>query len=125
MNFPAREKTTSTPELTLDQKTRTVFIRGESYPENSFEFFAPLIQWIKDEVSGDLPLKLSLQISYMNSSSTKCILDILDLLDEAHGEGRITSVVWLYDLENPRSLELAEEFKEELGLPFEMTPLEE
>jgi hypothetical protein len=40
---------------------------------------------------------LHVNISYMNSSSTKCILDILDLLAKSYESGSAVSVTWYYD----------------------------
>jgi hypothetical protein len=57
----------------------------------------------------------------MNSSSIKCMLDILDALEAAHKEGKAVSVNWIYDPENPRALDLAEEFRSEVTLPFTMS----
>jgi len=124
MEFPAQKLTSSTPSISYQEKSSTIFIEGESYPENSFDFYSPLLKWIKHSLKEKKGIILDVNISYMNSSSTKCVLDILDLLDEAFAAGIKTSVRWRYDQENPRSLELAEEFKEELKLPFETIPLE-
>lgn len=124
MEFPSQTLTPSTPAIRYDDASTTIYIVGESYPENSFDFYSPLLKWIKQSLTAKKNLILDVNISYMNSSSTKCILDILDLLDEAFSAGIQTSVRWRYDQENPRSLELAEEFKEELKLPFETIPLE-
>jgi len=120
MDFPQIIKTTSTPSIEFSETDRTIHIDGESYPENSFEIYTPVLSWIKTALKEKQPVNLNVNVSYMNSSSTKCILDILDALDEAHSEGTATKVAWLYDPENERSRELAEEFKEEFTLPFEI-----
>lgn len=59
----------------------------------------------------------------MNSSSTKCLLDILDILNDAFKAGIDVSVDWFYEKDNSRALDLAEEFQEDLDLPFEILPL--
>lgn len=111
-------QTVSTPLVTFDPETAELRISGESYPENSFEFYEPISKNVAELLSEGDRLNLVIDISYMNSSSTKCVLDLLDLLEEAHGKGAEVSVVWHYDKDNPRSLDLAEEFKEEFTLPF-------
>jgi hypothetical protein len=104
----------------FDPSSSVLAIQGESYPENSFDFFAPVIDWVT-EALGSLPgLKLEVSVSYMNSSSIKCMLDILDALEEAHGAGKDVSIRWRYDPDNPRALELAEEFRSEVTLPFDI-----
>lgn len=112
------QKTTSTPSVVFDGASGILNILGESYPENSFEFYAPITAAIKNYISRENKLKLEINLSYMNSSTTKCILDLLDLLEEAHQGGSKISITWRYDIENPRSLDLAEEFKEDITFPF-------
>ena len=56
----------------------------------------------------------------MNSSSVKCILDMMTILEEAYENGKNVKIKWFYEPDNSRSLELAEDFKEDLKLPFEV-----
>jgi len=114
--------TSTSPRIAYRTEDRTLEIIGESYPENSFEFFAPLFSWLDARLKDPAPLKVEIDISYMNSSSTKCVLDLLDMLEEAHGGGREVSVSWFYDDGNDRALDLAEEFKEDVKLPFAIIP---
>lgn len=111
-------QTTSTPLISFNPNERRLLISGESYPENSFEFYAPVTSWIKESLGEPGGLNLDIDVSYMNSSSTKCVLDILDLFEEAYVKGGNVSITWRYDTDNPRSLDLAEEFQEEVSLPF-------
>jgi hypothetical protein len=118
------QQTTTTPLISFDPDTSTLRIAGESYPENSFDFYAPVISWLSASLQHLTRLTLDITITYMNSSSTKCTFDLLDIMEEAHGRGVSTTIVWRYDRENPRSYELAEDFREEVSLPFEIVPLE-
>jgi hypothetical protein len=112
------EQTASTPRIYFEAAERTLHIEGESYPENSFEFYAPVGTWLREYLAQQDELKLDINVSYLNSSSTKCMLDLLDLLQEAYLKGAKISLTWRYDQENPRSLDLAQEFQEEVTLPF-------
>jgi hypothetical protein len=110
--------------IRYDSRSATLFISGESYPENSFEFYEPVMNWLQESLA-DLPsLLLDINVSYMNSSSTKCMLDLLDLMEEASQGGKSVSARWRYDPENSRALELAEEFLEEVTFPFSIEPSE-
>ncbi len=116
----------STPAVTFCAETARLRIEGESYPENSLRFYQPLIAWVGQRLALDeRPLTLEICLSYLNTSSIKCIMDILDDLEEAHQRGRPVSVNWFYDEENDRALEMAEEFREELTLPFGVVPFSE
>jgi hypothetical protein len=113
-------QTASTPLISFDPVVRILRITGESYPENSFEFYAPIISWVKEYLAEQEELNLNINVSYLNSSSTKCMLELIDLMEEAFSEGLSVSVVWFYDRENPRSLDLAEEFKEDVTFEFKI-----
>lgn len=116
LNIPAGS---STPGVTADWEAGLLVMRGDSYPENSFEFFGPVIDWIERYLKESAaPLRLELHLVYMNTSSVKAMMDIFDLLEESHAKGRQVSVDWLYDPRNERVLGLADEFREDCSFPF-------
>lgn len=120
MEVLAISRTSSTPHICFDAAKKLLVIAGESYPENSFAFYTPVLNWLKQYLKEQHELALDITITYMNSSSTKCMLDMLDAMEEGHSKGSNMSIVWWYDPENPRSYELAEEFSEEVTFPFEI-----
>jgi hypothetical protein len=111
-------KTNTTPGIRFDTDASVLSIAGESYPENSFDFYAPVLEWLSENLPALKGIRLEITVSYMNSSSIKCMLDILDALGEAHAAGKKVEVVWNYETDNPRALDLAEEFREEVSFPF-------
>ena len=117
-------RTTSTPEIRFDQSTGILAVTGESYPENSFDFYAPVLDWLSANLALLSGLKLEVSVTYMNSSSIKCMLDILDAMQEAHAAGKVVSVLWNYEKDNPRALDLAEEFRSEVTIPFVVNAVE-
>lgn len=118
--------TKSTPEIHFEQQTGILRMSGESYPENSFEFYKPVLSWIaRFTAINDGPVALDVRLSYLNTGSTKCMMDILDILEESFLAGKEVAVNWYYDRENDRALENAEEFKEEVTLPFNIIPVAE
>lgn len=123
MNLLDIPQTTSTPRISFSPGSNRMLMIGESYPENSFFFYAPVFAWIKEYLATGQPLTLDINIDYMNSSSTKCMLDLLDLLEDHFKKGMKIEIVWRYDQENSRSLDLAEEFCEEVTLPFKIVAL--
>ncbi|HYE00323.1 MAG TPA: SiaC family regulatory phosphoprotein [Alphaproteobacteria bacterium] len=111
--------TRCSPLVEFDPAGGRLRIEGESYPENSFEFFAPVFAALAEALeAGTGPVTLELSLSYLNTSSIKCMIDILDMLEAAHKSGRPVAVLWHCDRENDRALEMAEEFKEDVSLPF-------
>lgn len=114
--------TQSTPEIRSDWDAGLLQMRGDSYPENSFELFSQVFDWMDQFLrETDHALTLQLHLLYLNTSSIKAMMDIFDTLEAAHGEGREVSVVWTYDPRNERVAELAEEFREDCTFPFAIT----
>ncbi len=113
----------STPAIRSDWAAGRLTLQGDSYPENSYELFDQVIAWVERFLSDESrPLALELTLVYLNTSSVKAMMDIFDLLEEAHEGGRPVSVTWHYDPRNERIAELAEEFKEDCSYPFAITP---
>jgi len=121
MNLEIAQTNTS-PAVSADWESGRILIRGDSYPENSFELYHPLIKWVEAFLAGlDRPLRLELELLYMNTSSVRVLMDILDLLESAFQKGRDVGVSWRYDIGNERVAELAVEFKEDCTFPFDIT----
>jgi hypothetical protein len=116
-------QTPSTPMVRTDHAQGRVSMAGDSYPENPFEFFQPIIDWIGTFLTTQTrPLDLDLELIYLNTSSIRAMMDIFDHMEEAHQAGRPVSVHWSYNPENERVGELADEFKEDCTFPFTIAP---
>jgi hypothetical protein len=103
-----------TPEINLDAEKGIIEIKGKSYPENTFEFYAPVMEWIEEylECCAKDKITVNMEIIYFNSSSSKLFFDLFDLLDEVKDRYDIT-VNWIYDEENESAEEAGEDFIED------------
>ena len=117
------EASKSTPRI--EYKNQIFSISGQSYPENAFQFYQPVLQWLKEflEIMTEAT-EFTFNLEYMNTSSSKCIMDIIDILDAAFIEGKQIVINWFYDTDNESLLDCAEEFKEDVHLPFNIIALE-
>lgn len=113
-------QTNSTPAITADWEAGTLAMRGDSYPENSFTLFQPVLDWVEAYLEQtDRPLHVNLELLYINTSSVRALMDILDMLEEVYeNDRRDVRVTWLYEQANVRVAELAAEFKEDCSFPF-------
>lgn len=113
-----------TPEIYFDTTLNILGIKGESYPENITEFSSPLFSWLENylENLGQRNFTINIELIYFNSSSSKMLLDLFDLLeDEVNDNDKNIVVNWIYDIDNDSSQEYGEEFKEDLEiLPFNL-----
>ena len=109
------EETKYTPSINLDVEKGIFELIGKSYPENTFEFYKPMIDWVEEYFDDNEQEKtiVNLEIIYFNSSSSKLFFDFFDLLEEAHNNGKKIEINWIYDEENEAALEAGEDFKED------------
>lgn len=116
------EATKSTPKIDFNPEKDKLLICGESYPENPFDFFDPIFDWIEEylEKVEDEEVKVKMSISYLNTSSTKSIMLILNILEDAYLEDKNIEVNWYYDPRNELSYEIGEDFADYLELPFNL-----
>lgn len=108
--------TKSSPKINLNAQNNTLSISGESYPENTAQFYEPVFKWLEtylSELNNQL-MTMNMELVYFNSSSSKVLMDIFDMLDEASDEGKNIVVNWIYDEENDAALEYGEEFAEDV-----------
>jgi len=106
----------STPKIDFNIESHIHTIKGESYPENSSTFYEPIIEWIEEylEEVDTQNIVFNIELIYFNSSSSRVLMDIFDMLDEACGEGKSIVVNWFYDEEDEALEEYGEEFAEDM-----------
>lgn len=112
----------STPFVDFDADKDILLIKGQSYPEDAFLFFKPLFDWLKEYFAGKAGQEVLIEVTltYTNTSSSKCIMMILDILEEAADQGVIVKLKWFCNEHNEYEQECAEEFKEDYTFPFEI-----
>ena len=109
------EATDYTPTINFDSQSGVLNIKGKSYPENTFEFYKPVSQWIQDyfTITTCEKTSINLDVEYMNSSSLKAYFDMFDSFEEAHNKGKTVEIKWIYDEEDDISEETGEDFIED------------
>ena len=103
-----------TPEISLDANTGILSMVGKSYPENTFDFYKPVMEWMEEYFSGNAKDKtvINMEIIYFNSSSSKLFFDFFDLVEEAD-DNHCIEVNWIYDEENESAQEAGEDFQDD------------
>lgn len=109
------------PEVRFDADKGVCEISGESYMEETYKFYLPLINWLKDytkEVKN--PVELNIKLIYLNTSSTKCVLDMLEILKDYEDAGGKVKVNWFYDKSDPDMVDEVEDFEAESGIKIKL-----
>jgi hypothetical protein len=91
-------------------------IKGESYPEGVTEFYGPVFTALDNYLSqlGRGSCRFDFELIYLNSSSAKAIMMLMDKLEAAAKKGASVEVYWYHDKEDDTMQELGEEFGEDL-----------
>jgi hypothetical protein len=111
-------KTKHTLEVDFNADTGLLKMSGSSYPENAIDFFGPIINWIKNYITQvKKPITMNLKLNYLNTSSTKCVLDIFEILEQFYQDGGVAEVNWYYEEEDEDILETGEELTEDIEFP--------
>ena len=111
MNSLVIQKTDSTPEISFLQKGE-LKITGRSLPEDVHKFYDPLIDWIK-QLNVE-KVKVDLKLEYLNTSSTKKILNLLIALDENEKVSEI-NINWYYEFDDLEMEALGSVYEDELN----------
>jgi hypothetical protein len=115
------EGTPKTPEVKFDPEKGVVEIKGRSIPENSIEFYKPLIDWLEEYAKSPLEkTQVNVHLEYFNTSSSKCILDVFKKLEAIHKNKYDVMIHWYYEEDDEDMLEAGEDYESIIRVPFKM-----
>lgn len=110
--------TSLTPSIRFEQ-SGIMEIHGKSIPENSDEFWSPVIEWFKFYVNSPAEkTTFKLDIAYLNISSSKNILHLLYQLNELKDRGYKAEVEWYYHSADLDMLEVGKDYEHMVRVPF-------
>ncbi len=108
-----------TPKIILDRTNKIFEISGRSLPEDSAEFYQPVLDWLDEYKKDPLPETIfDFKLEYFNTASSKLILDILTSLEDIPG----AKIHWYFYEDDEDMEEAGEEFSELVDVDFELKP---
>ena len=120
------EATDSTPKIYLDKELGKFEIVGKSFPEESRSFYAPAFEWLTEYAQNPNEETIfHFEMEYFNSSSSLIILEILNILNKLHEEGKKVTISWNYLEIDDDMLEAGEEYSELVDIRFVYNPLQD
>lgn len=115
------EGTPKTPSITLNPESGIIEIKGRSIPENSIEFYKPIVDWLEDYANAPKEKTVvNIQLEYFNTSSSKCILDVFKKLENLKKGKNDIVVNWYYEEDDEDMLEAGEDYESIIKVPFKM-----
>ena len=108
------KETKYTPEVNLDVQKGILNIKGNSYPENTLEFYDPILNLMESFFKNTeiINIILNIEIIYFNSSSSRVFFEIFDLIEDNSKDINF-QINWIYENDNESVLEIGEDFKED------------
>lgn len=109
--------TRNTPAVLLDPSRGVFKMYGRSSPENSIGFYEPIRRTLANEITTET-LDVRLKMEYFNTSSSKCIYDLLKEIKALKVKGKNVTVRWYYEEFDDDMLEAGEDYSDLLDLEF-------
>ena len=100
MNSINISETKRTPAISFDFQSGRLEISGyRSMPEVSTKFYEPVIDWIKEYIQKATAKNtvITFKLEYFNTSSGKCFVEILKMLDKLAEKGHPVFLKWYYE----------------------------
>lgn len=123
--------TSDTPRVNFNAQTGLLKIEGRSWPENSTNFYVPLIEWFDQYISSEKEkTDFYVTLEYFNSTSSKMLLALFRRLIRLVHSGSKVTIHWCYHFDDEEMLETGKEYHAEIDHPsdlfeFKFTGIEE
>jgi len=115
------EKTVKTPYVNFDPNTGILKITGRSIPENPEEFYDKLFQWVKKYFENpQKETNIEIQLEYINSGSSKFILEFFQLIQDYHLNDKECRINWFYEEDDEAVFELGKHYQTLINVPFKL-----
>lgn len=120
------EATKYTPYIELNAENGYLKLEGDTYPENSYDTFKPLLDKIDEYfLESDKSLTVDIYIEFLNTSSSKMMRELISKLDEYFESGNKISLKWYYpdgDIDLQESWEM---LLEDVLFPYDIVAIED
>lgn len=120
------QPTSQSPAIYFSPIEGKLDILGRSIPENAVLFYTPLFEAIREYVKRPAASTyVTISLDYINTSSSKCLLEVFKQLEQVHDNACNVLVKWCYEKGDDDMLEAGEDYDLIVNLPFEFSEEEE
>lgn len=114
-----------TPEIHFSASTGVFFLSGIMVPENTIGFYKNILTWVKEYVKNPAPsTKITLKLSYINTSSLQILYDLFFQINEIYKKGSNVTIEWYYYSEDEDMRDVGEDFQEALDIKIKFVAVE-
>lgn len=120
------QKTSKTPSVAFDPEQGVFEMRGKSIPENSHNFYGPLLDYV--ERYGKRPAErtiFSVRFEFFNTSSTNRIHALFKRFEKIFLDDRDVLIRWYCETGDESMRDAGRDFRTILQVPFEIVEVDE
>jgi hypothetical protein len=111
--------TDESPKILFDPSIGLLEMDGKSLPEDVTGFYFPLENLVIEYAQSPLPVtQINLRFSYLNSASTKKVLEIINKFEPVYQKGLEVNINWFYIENDDDMKDEGEEFARLTDIPI-------
>jgi len=115
------KKTFNTPEVHFIPESGFLKIEGRAIPEDPGDFFDRIIEQLKEYYLNPKDItKVDIKLEYINSGSSKYLLELLRVLKNNYDKGADCIVNWYYEEDDESIHELGQHYQTTVQLPMKL-----
>jgi hypothetical protein len=119
------EKTQKAPLFIL--RDGYIQLSGRSIPQNAKQLYKICFDWVEQYIQNPARnTKVDLYFEYIDTSSIRCVVDILTKLSHIPESGhKHVEINWYYEKDDDDSYDLGAYIQQHLKVPFHTIPIDE
>jgi hypothetical protein len=125
LNYPLEKLvikgTGLSPEVTFDNYTGILEIKGRSLQSDVKDFFDDILEWLREYSKKPQPETIvNLRIEYLKTSAFKIMLDAFMILKQIQNSGHKVVINWYYEEDDDDIMETGVDYSTVIDMPFNM-----
>jgi hypothetical protein len=116
----------NTPSVEFNAGSGYLLMKGRSIPEDPEKFYEPILDWLDEYFhNNQQETVLEFRLEYVNSGSSKYILELLRRLQKLVKKGRQIRIIWCFETDDESIQDLGEHYNHTVDIPMEIREVEE
>jgi hypothetical protein len=116
----------NTPSVDFNAGTGYLLMKGRSIPEDPEKFYDPILTWLGEYFKDTRQeTVLEFRLEYVNSGSSKYILELLRRLQKLVKKGKQIRVIWCFETDDESIEDLGEHYRQTVDIPMEIREIDE
>ena len=117
------KRTDKTPFVYLNRREGIIIFAGIATPDDGIGFYRPILDFINSQSWGASIIVVYFRVVYVNSSSSKCLLDLLKTLNQLFLNGKEMNILWFQEADDPDVYSDGEDWQYAVKIPFDIIEL--